>query len=230
MGTITAQQIADRAWTILNDANGVRWTPAEVLRWVNDGQRAVVIVLPSAYVKAEKPTAAAGTRQSLGALSLADGVQVQDVVRNFDVAGTLPGPAITAKSRAYLDDAYPDWHSDEPGPAVHYFVDPRDPKAFYVWPPSPGGVKLEVVYSAIPPELPSIGTAIALDDIYANALQFYLLFRAFSKSATYTKSPQQADRNYQLFLQELGVKDSRVKTLDANLQQVQNGGGVSGNG
>jgi hypothetical protein len=230
MGTLTCQQIADRAWTILNDANGVRWTSAEVLRWVNDGQRAVVLVLPSAYTRAAKPMLRTGTRQTLPVLGLNDGLQPLSVVRNFDGAGEVSGPAITAKSRAYLDDAYPDWHSDEPGPAVHWFFDPQDPMAFYVWPPAPGNLRAEVVYSAVPPELPSIGNPITLPDIYANALQFYLLFRAFSKSATYTKSPQQADRNYQLFLQELGVKDSRVKTLDANLQQVQNGGGVSGNG
>lgn len=230
MGTLTAQQLTDRAWDILNDANGVRWKSAEVLRWINDGQRAVVLVLPSAFVKAEKPTTVAGTRQTLTGLGLNDGVQVQHIPRNFDPTGDTPGQAITVRSQAYLDDGHPDWHNDPPGPAIHYCVDPRDPKAFYLWPPSPAGVRIEVIYSAVPPELASMSTAIALDDIYANALQFYLLFRAFSKSATYTKSPMQAQTNYQLFLQELGVKDARVKALDANLQQLQNGGGVSGNG
>lgn len=231
MGALTGQNIIDRAWIILQDTNGgsgVRWPSAEQLMWINDGQREVVINLPSAFVKTTIATPVAGTRQSLIGLGLTDGVQVQSVPRNFASNGTTVGRAITIKPRLWLDEQRPNWHADPAAEAIHYFFDADDPKTFYCWPPSDGSRRFEVVYTAIPSELGSLAATIILDDIYANALQYYVLFRSFAKNATYTKSPQNAQAYYQLFLQSLGIKDSRVKALDANLQMASDGAGVAG--
>ena len=233
MGTLTAQSIVDGAWITLQDTNGasgVRWPAAEGLRWLNDSQREVVINLPSAFVKTAIVTLAAGTRQSMAGVSpaLADAIQLQRVVRNFDAAGTAPGRAITVKPMAWLDEQRPTWHSDAAAPAIHCMFDPNDPKSFYVWPQASGTTKAELVYAAVPPEMASLASVISLDDIYANAMQYYLLFRSFGKNATYTRSPQAAAAYYQLFLQSLGIKDQRVKALDANLQMLSDGAGVAG--
>ncbi len=231
MGTITASAIANRAWIILQDTTGVtgvRWPDTEVLLWINDGQREVVINLPSAYVRTQIRPLAAGTRQTLESLGITDGHQFSRMVRNYHATNPTPGRAVIVRPMMWMDEQRPMWHTDPPGEVVHVFFDKDDPKAFYCWPPADGTRRGEIVYFAVPTELPNLNTAIVLDDIYANALQYYLLFRAFSKNATYTKSPQNAATYYQLFLQTLGIKDQRVKALDANLQMLQDGAGVAG--
>ena len=233
MPTLTGQNIVDRAWIILQDivgVTGVRWPVNEQKLWLSDGQREVVMNLPSAFVKAAKPTTTAGTRQDLGTLGLTDGLQPIKVVRNFSADGATPGKAITIKPMLWLDEQRPNWHNDTPAPAVHYFFDSAEPKAFYLWPPASGSTKVELVYSAAPPEVTDLSAVLALDDIYSNALQYYVLFRSFSKNATYTKNPQLATGYYQLFLQSLGIKDARVKALDANQQMMADGAGVAGAG
>lgn len=49
MGTIIARTVIEKVQTILQDKTGVRW-PAEdeLLGWLNDGQREVVIFKPNA--------------------------------------------------------------------------------------------------------------------------------------------------------------------------------------
>lgn len=208
-------------------ANGVRWPDTEIVLWIDDGQREVVNLLPSAYTKRATPTTVAGTRQDFASLSITDGLQVINVVRNFNATGTTPGRAITVRPMAWINDQRPNWHNDTAAEAVHYFFDPADPKAFYVYPPASGNTKVELIYSAVPPQFTTIGSAIALDDIYFNALVHYVLFRAFSKNTAYTRNPALAANYYQLFMQSLGVKDVRVKTLDANAQMQANGAGVA---
>lgn len=209
MGTLTGQAILDRAWIKLQDKGitpGVRWPAAEGLLWVNDAQRAIVTLKPSANVVAGVVSLAAGTRQSLPALGLA-GVQVQRLTRNFAADGVTPGRVITLIPVERLDETRPNWHADT-GPAVkHFTVDRRDPKAFYVWPAKAAGGtgKVEVVYTAIPAELPNLNATIVLDDLHAEAMQFYVLFSAYSKDSTFTKSPSNASAYYQLFLQSLGI-------------------------
>jgi hypothetical protein len=233
MPTFTGQMIADRAWTILNDTNGgngVRWPVEEILRWINDGQREVVINLPSAYVKSSIVTFQAGTRQTMAGLNLTDGVQFMKFPRNFANDGVTPGRAVTVRPMLWLDEQRPNWHSDAAGDAIHYFFDPNEPKAFYRWPQANGTThKGEIVYSAVPAELAAIGNTIVIDDIYANALQYYVLFRAMAKQSNYTKNPA-ATAYYQLFLQSLGIKDARVKALDANLAMLSDGAESAGNG
>ncbi len=231
MGVLTGQQIIDRAWIILQDTNGttgVRWPATEQILWINDGQREIVMNLPSAYVKTVIAPLTAGTRQSLTGLGFTDGIQFMKLPRNYLADGVTPGRAVTIKPMLWIDEQIPNWHNDAAAPAVHVMFDPADPKTFYVWPKANGTARAEVVYAASPAELASLANTIVLDDIYANALQYYVLFRSFSKNATYTKAPQLAAQYYQLFLQALGIKDARVKALDANLQMAQDGSGVAG--
>lgn len=215
----TAQQIADKAWTVLQDTiggTGVRWPAAEVLGWINDGQREVVMFHPQAYTKATKAALVSGTRQTLADMGLTDGLQIIKLVRNWSADQTTPGRAISRTLQAVLDQELPDWHSAT-GPAViHYVIDPAEPKACYVWPAVASGKRAEVVYSAVPPDIAAIGNATSLDDIYANALLNYVLFRALSKrTAGAGTAKQEAGGYYNLFLQALGIKDRITFGTDA---------------
>jgi hypothetical protein len=207
MGTITGQQIVDRAWIKALDM-GVdkRWPGTEALLWVNDGQREVVNQLPKANTVASACAAVAGTRQTLAGLGLADGIAVVDVVRN------VGGRAITKRDRAWLDERRPSWHTEASVSAQHWVFDERDPKAFYLYPGSAGaGHQIEVVRVASPTDLGALASAITLDDIYANALQWFVLFSFFSKDSAHIKSLALRDSCWNLFQQSLGLRDKGVR-------------------
>lgn len=204
MGTITGQNIVDRALIKTNDPSAVRWPAAESLKWINDGQREIVNQLPKANPVRVAASMVSGTRQTLSGLSLTTGISVIDVVRN------VGGRAITKRDRAWFDDQRPDWHTETAAASVHWMYDERDPKAFYLWPPAIAAASVELIYSALPTDLTALTDTITLDDIYANPLQWFLLFSFYSKDAVYTKSPQFAAQYWSLFMQSLGFRDKAV--------------------
>lgn len=204
MGVITGQNIVDRALIKTNDPSAARWPAAESLKWINDGQREIVNQLPKANPVRVAASMSAGTRQTLSGLSLTTGIAVIDVVRN------VGGRAITKRDRAWLDDQRPDWHTETQAASVHWMYDERDPKAFYVWPPAVAAASVELIYAALPTDLSALSDVITLDDIYANALQWFILFSFYSKDAVYTKSPQFAAQYWSLFMQSLGFRDKAV--------------------
>jgi hypothetical protein len=219
MPTITGQQIINRAWIKAQDttgATGIRWPADEALLWLNDGQREIVNVLPKAFPKMATPVVSAGTRQTFSGLLLGDAITLLDVTRNL--SNTLAaGRAITKRDRAWIDEQRPNWHNEPTADqAYHWFADEREPKAFYLYPALNAGRRVEVIYSAMPPDLAGVNTAaalanvIALDDIYANALQFFVLFSFYSKDANYTKTPQIAAGYYEMFLGSLGIRNQNV--------------------
>ena len=53
-----------------------------------------------------------------------------------------------------------------------------------------------------------------MDDTYANALQFFVLFSFYSKDATYTKSPQAAATYWNLFQGSLGIRGQNIAGSD----------------
>ena len=55
MGTMTGMDIANRAWTKVNEETGgtaVRWPSDEALDWINDAQREIVNLNHKAYTSA----------------------------------------------------------------------------------------------------------------------------------------------------------------------------------
>lgn len=221
---ITGQNIVDRARIKAKDAATTkRWSDAESLYWLNDGQREVVQVLPRANTKRVLATVASGTRQTLTGLGITDGIQFMDVVRNYDTTGVTPGSAIVKCKRSDLDGKYRNWHSRLAAEADHWMSDEDDPTAIYIWPAVSGSGKLEVIYSALPTDLASLASTISLNDVYANALQWFLLFSWHSKDAEHEKSALRASSYYQLFLQSLGVRDKRVSETQAKSNAKQAG-------
>ena len=219
MGTITGQQIADRAWIKVNEGTGssaTRWTPAEALLWINDGQRECVNQVPSSNAKRATPTLELGSsRQTLAGLGLSDGVSIIDIQCNYNIAGTTRGRSITKRQRSWFDDERPTWRATpaQDNQAVHWMHDERDPTAFDIFPQPASASKVEIIYAALPVDLPTLASAISLNDIYANALQAFLLFSFYSKDSTYTKNQATAQAYWALFQQLLGI---RATNLDGN--------------
>jgi len=205
VATITAKSILDRATIIIQDETNTRWPRDELLTWLNDGQREIVLLKPDSYAQNKSIQLIAGTKQAIPA----DGIQLIDVVRNMGTDGETPGRVIKRIDRRILDDQRPDWHTE---PAVgyvqHYVFDDRDPKTFYVYPQAPEtAVYVEVIYSSAPTDITDENSYITLDDIYANAVLDYILYRAYLKDADYAVNSARAKDAYITFLRSVGVLD-----------------------
>lgn len=215
MGTITGQTLADNAAGLIHDVNRVRWTDTDWLQWLNDAQREAAVVKPDVNVVTATQALTAGeTLQPLPS----DALQLFDVTRNMGTDGATVGRAVRIVSRDALDSVSPTWHTDaSTGEVVNYMYDPRAPKQFYVYPKAPATtLYVELVYSAIPTSLTALTEAISLDDIYANALVNYMLYRAYSRDDPYGENSQAATMYYQLFVSGLGAKLSAQMGTNPN--------------
>lgn len=192
---ITAQNIADKAELLLQDQTNIRWTEAELLGWINSGQREIMIYKPNANPVTGTVTTVAGTKQELPT----GGLQVLDVTR------TVGGNAVTNIDRNILDVTLPDWHTQTAAAAKHYVFDPRNPKIFYLYPPSAGSVEIEVCYSSVPADVASMAGNI-FNDLYETVLLDYVLYRAYSKDAEHTANQARATQHYQAFIAALQGK------------------------
>lgn len=204
MPTITVNSIVEKAQIILQDTTGVRWPNSELLGWLNDGQREIVLLKPNAFVKNQSVQLATGTKQALPA----DGVQLIDVVRNMGTDGATPGRATRIVTREILDSQTPDWHSSAASNvARHYTYTALDPKTFYVYPPQPSSNRgwVEIIYGAAPTEA-TLGGVITLDDIYQTVLVDYILYRAYSKDAEYAANQANAIKHQQAYMTALTGK------------------------
>lgn len=181
MGTILASEIIAEAAEILHDESNVRHKATTMLRWLNAGQRDLVIMKPAANTKNIVVPLSAGTKQSLPV----GGLLLLDMTRNMGANGSTPGRVPRFIERALIDRENRNWHRDAPNAEVlHYVYDDKDPLNYYVYPaqPATGRGQVELIYSAAPAKILLSTQAIGLDDIYANALVVYLLSRAYEKT------------------------------------------------
>lgn len=199
-----ASSILQRVQDILQDTTGVRWPEEELIRYLNDAQREVVLHKPDASADNRVITCEQGTRQTIPS----DGLRLLDVVRNMGEDGDTPGNAVTLLGRGVLDSQRRGWHTESESDSVdHFLYDPRDPKTFYVYPPmqSPPS-QLEVILSVSPTDATTADSELSLDPIYSNVLIDYTLYRAYSKDADFAANLERALTHYQAFAQSLGIK------------------------
>jgi hypothetical protein len=207
--TITAQSIVRRVVETIQDKTSVRWPVNELVRYLNDGQREVVLYRPDAMVTNATLTLAAGPKQTVPSA----GSKLIDVVRN--TSGNKRSVRMT--SRDLLDTQTPNWYGQTGVTEIlHFTYDPRDPKVFYVYPPAASsGASLEIVYSAYPTDITepadgvlytSVSGNISLPDIYGNVLTDYILYRAYTKDSEYASNAQRAVAHYNAFKEALSTE------------------------
>lgn len=217
---LTAQSIIRRAVETLQDSTSIRWPINELVRYLNDGQREVVLYRPDAMVTGTTITCAAGTKQSLPA----NGAKLIEVVRN-SATGSLK-KAVRMVNREILDAQTPNWHSLTGSiDILHFMYDVRDPKVFYVYPPATIAATLDIVYSAYPTDVvepadgslyTSVAGNISLPDIYGNVLLDYILYRAYTKDADYAGNAARAQAHYQAFGGALGTEIKSTMSVAPN--------------
>jgi hypothetical protein len=207
---LTAQSIIRRAVETLQDTTSVRWPVNELVRYLNDGQREVVLYRPDSMVTNSTITCVAGTKQSLPA----NGAKLIEVIRN--AAATSDKKAVRMINREILDAQTSGWHNITGSVNIlHFMYDPRDPKVFYVYPPATVLAQLDIVYSAYPTDItePADGALytavsgnISLPDIYGNVLLDYILYRAYTKDSAYAGNAARAQAHYAAFANALGIE------------------------
>ena len=205
MATVTAGQIIDKAVVQLIDIAGVRWTRAELLKWLNDGLRQIVLMQPTATNTPVAVKLVAGTRQTLPT----NGWLLLGIYRNMGTSGSTPGRAIRVISRELLDAYDPNWHTATASATTkNYIYDLQDQTAYYVYPPSTGTNYIEINYSAQPADLTSESQVIPMFDLYQNPLLDYIMFRACTKDAEYAPGVQLGQMYLTTFTAATNVKEA----------------------
>lgn len=217
MGTITAQSIINQAATQLLDNSNIRWTRAELLSWVNLGQKQIVIMSPNATNKVAVYQLVSGTRQSIPS----DGWTLLDVIRNMGTDGTKPGRAVRQVSEDLLDNFNPNWHSALPATvAQNVIFDQQDQTVFYVYPPNNGRGYVQVNYSPVPVPITAESQTIGISDIFEPVLVDYVLYRACSKDAEYAPGLQLAAGYLQTFMTSMQAKTNSELANSPNQKLV----------
>lgn len=213
--TTSAQSIIDTARTLMKDETdnpfGVRFGVEFFLDAINDGQLEIVGLKYDAYTENVAHELVAGTRQPLPS----DAVAFLRLNRNLGIAGDTPGRTITSTTKADLDSSDPYWHSAaDIGEVIHYVFDDVNEDYFYVYPATTGFV--ELVYSKVPPRVNDVTDNIALLDIYAPALKYYLVYRAYSVDMDDPTMQGKAREFYSLFANSIGTKIQNELTVSPN--------------
>ena len=217
MATTKVVDIINRASIILQDTSNVRYPNAELLKFFNDGQREVVLHRPDAKTENASFQCAASSKQVLPTSAL----RLIDVVQNVD------GRAVTQIDRKILDETLPDWHNqvaDATKKIEHFVYDSADPKNFYVYPKATTAMYLQLVYSTAPVDIAianfsTATTVISVDDVYANCLLDFMLYRSYQKDSEYAGNSERAMMHYSAFANALGMKtraDSAVDPMPNN--------------
>jgi hypothetical protein len=207
MPLVKVKDLIDRVSIALQDRTNVRWPRVDLLTYLNDAQRQIVLHRPDANSVTAPFACVNSSKQSVPA----NGLRLLAVKRN------IGGRTITPMAQSVLDIQLPNWHqiADDGDGVEHYIYDAIDPKTFYLYPVPAAAHSIEIVYSTAPADiLAEAANVIALDDIYANVIMDWMLYRAYEKDAP-SGDVQKATLKLQAFNSALGIKTQ----VDAALAQ-----------
>lgn len=183
---MTAQNVIDEAVGQYNDSINAatsdynRILIADWIRYLNSALRSLVLARPDSSVKTTAVQLTANTtKQSLPT----EAFRLIDISRNMGTDGLSPGRIITPIDREVLDLTNRLWHQGTVRTYIdHFCYDNQNPRIFYVTPPVHGStaVYVEMSYSWLPTTITAVGDAIVVDDVFANPLIAWMLYRAFT--------------------------------------------------
>ena len=247
----STEKVKDVVWRIsvlLQDTatQFLRWPEKELIHWLNDGQAAVSKFLPLACSQVLTVKLAAGTLQSIAAISTSNckledgstpaatiyGRQLLRPIRNMGSAGTTPGRAIRMVESDVLDNQDPDWHTRTGTTVSAVVYDERTPHNFYVTPgvPSTSTIWMQLALTAKPTAIPNTGSAgselyansgsstttISIDDEFVQELVDYVVARANLKDSKHADKAA-AEFHTNRFLASLNSKVAVVTGTNPNL-------------
>lgn len=206
--TITVAYVLERVRAILGDPDGDSWPDADLIPLLNCGQREAVRLKPEVLSGREIIQLVTGTKQAV------TGMAFIKPARNMGTTGATPGAVPSVITEEIIDALIPDWQTHTAAATVKCVVlHPLTPREFSVYPQQPATPgTLEVLQSIYPADVAILYTStdlISLDDVYANALIDYIVYRALSED-TETSDLAKAEAHRNLFASALGVGAANV--------------------
>lgn len=175
------------------------------LDWLNDAQRAVVLVRPDASATTQSVLVIAGTRQTLPSGSL----RLLKVNRNMGVDGNTAGRVIRMADHVTQDDVDLDWHTAAAGTRVREIIydDKKDPLTFFIRPQMTPPWYVELILSKVAADVTDADNGlITLPDVYSGPMQAWMLHRAYAMQTQAAGLVQRSQFYFSSFFQQLGVK------------------------
>ena len=201
---ITGEGIYIGAAEVLEDITYVTYLEAQLLRWVNDAQRAVCLVRPDAASKIQNVAIAANTARQVLPANVA---RLGGLLRNMGADGLTGGRAITGPTpREPMDASDPLWMTRTGGYVRGYVYSEETPFDYYIYPVIASSWFLEAKLFLVPTDLVIKTNAISLSDMYAPAMREWLLYSCFARDSERTPNYVRAGRHFSNFFQLLGVK------------------------
>jgi hypothetical protein len=213
---MTGADLLTRAATILQDATHTRWPLPELVDWINDGQKAIVLAKPSANAQSVALTLSYGTLQSLNNATHLALLRIPRNLRSTDPR--LGGRTVRPTTRDVLDASEPHWHDPRFVPFTkeirQYVYDEENQREFYVYPGNTGDGTVEALISVLPTALAASGdpdaigsysATLTLPEPYPVILLDYVLYRSYAKDDI-AGDASRAQMHYQAFAQALGLK------------------------
>lgn len=203
---LVVNDVVTRAGDILSDAGNVRWTVPELLRYISDGQRRIVDLIPAAYTRTV--TTGIGNNNTMQLLP-AGYLRLVDMVCNTNSSGTIAGRPISKIDRETLNVENVNWRTTTGVGFVEYYIyEPqKDPGRFYVYPTNPVGSAyyVEAIFSVDPIDVVS-GGQLGINSKYHEPLVDYVLSRAFQKDGETGNDMQRSAWHGQSFMSGIGFK------------------------
>lgn len=194
---ILASAVLTRVQTILTDASFRRFTQPELLMWLADAWREVLIYKPQAgSVTAELVVSANLGRHALPA----------EYLRLLDII-SVAGRSVTAATRQQLDQSDRSWRMRKGDTIRHFVVDEENPREFEVYPvPATAVTAVAVLVPNPPNSVASTSTEIPLDSTCMSPLVDLVCYRALLKDSADTFNAQRALAHYQAFANAMGIR------------------------
>ena len=216
----TVQDVIDRAESILNDADNVRWSVPELVLWVSDAVDQLLRYIPEAGATTRViPLTADQPRQRYQ-----DARRILDIFQNCDGAGNPTGNAIILTKRGYLDSCRRNWQNDRAREVDHWVYDPEhDRKEFWVY---PAPRETAYVLATVVPEvnLTAATQTLPVGQQWLTALLNYTLSRAYAKNADYGGNMRTASGYYNAFASDVGIQSRLTEMSDPNTELEQASG------
>lgn len=216
------QTIIDQVTDVTKDYDHVRWTLAEIARWLNNAQDQIAQIHPRAASQYRTLTLTSGSRQDLRIIDPAERwIRLFELTCNVteaDSEGAASGKTIRQISRPSLDFAFRTWRGKAATAqeVKEFAMDEREAFTFDVNPPVAAGTKVYALVAVKPAPcmvLTSDASTLAdpdeqfgLADGYEIPAVDYVLFRCFNKDANDPTYAQRSATHLQSFQLAMGVE------------------------
>ena len=207
------EAITQRIGLALRDANADSWTESGIQDAIFEAEKVIVSLRPDAFAVSTSHTLAAGSKQSIAALTNPAPHRLLEVECN--VVDGNPSRAISRAARGDLDRIRPNWRAATQSALVkEYVFDDRYPLEYEVNPPAQAAIVVRVVYSGTPAAYGTVdsNTETSVSDIYEPHLMEWSLYRLFGHDTEHSVNVSRSQAHLGNFNAMMGIKLQGEKT------------------